>query len=486
MLNQSIVNTESGMVGGSNERGVTRFFDIPYAQEDRARGRFGKSVEPDSWSGVREATRPGPVFPQLSARLAGVMGDLPEFNQQSESAFRLNVWTPSTDGCLPVLFWIHGGGWLSGGGGLRWYHGDGLVGSGRVVLVTVNYRLGVLGNLCMPGVAPGSMALDDLTTALRWVQTNISNFGGDPRRVTVGGQSAGAWYAQAMLSYRKAQGMFAQAALISSPAAIQPPSRAEALALGRRYCELLEQPLDGSTLHDLPLDQILTGQICLLRDQIGEDWERGVFAGIPMPFLPVREDVSFDTSAVQARHIPVLLGNTGEEMAAFYFDNAFANDAGSSAVALHFEQVFGIDGKVRYQEYGQRRENATPYLQLVDLMSETIFRNPARNLAGSLSRQGSPVYVYQFNYGSRKAGLHACHCFELPFLFGNFDNWSNAPMLAGIDRVEARTISEAFQGSLRNFVESGNPNGAGIPAWNVFDGSTGSEMVFGCLSMVNT
>lgn len=118
-----------------------------------------------------------------------MIGTTPEEANQSEDAFRLNIWTSDTKGKLPVLFWIHGGGFMTGGGALRWYHGNQLAASGRIVVVTVNYRLGSLGNLYLPGVSEGNLALQDLLAALHWVQDNIAAFGGDPNSITIAEQS---------------------------------------------------------------------------------------------------------------------------------------------------------------------------------------------------------------------------------------------------------------------------------------------------------
>ena len=143
------------------------------------------------WQGVRDATRDGPIAPQGRSRLAHIMGDFER--PQSEDCLTLNIWTPAPDSKKrPVMVWIHGGAFASGAGSLPWYSGESFAANGDIVAVSINYRLGALGFLCLPGVSDGNLGLLDQVAALRFVRDNIAAFGGDPDNVTVVGQSAGA------------------------------------------------------------------------------------------------------------------------------------------------------------------------------------------------------------------------------------------------------------------------------------------------------
>lgn len=231
--NRPIVICEQGKLVGTQEKQALAFYNVPYGAD---KGRFMPVGEPVTWSGTREATTPGPVFPQLPSRLSTVLGTKKEELNQKEDAFSLNIWTKDTNKKRPVLFWIHGGGWLTGGGSLPWYNGSDLVTNedGDVVVVTVNYRLGALGNLFLPGISEGNLALKDLIAALHWVKKNIEAFGGDPDLITVAGQSAGAWYSVALMACEEVQCMFNRTALFSFPACTKALNESASLELSNQ------------------------------------------------------------------------------------------------------------------------------------------------------------------------------------------------------------------------------------------------------------
>ena len=181
----STVHTALGDLTGVPS--VTVFRGVPYATASR----FAPPKPIDCWSDTLDATRHGPIAPQPTSRLRAVMG---EFSRtQDEDCLTLTIATPGADDAKrAVMVFLHGGAYLSGAGSLDWYDGSVLAGEGDIVVVGVNYRLGALGFLHLPGVAEGNMGLLDMVAALRWVRDNIADFGGDPARVTLVGQSAGA------------------------------------------------------------------------------------------------------------------------------------------------------------------------------------------------------------------------------------------------------------------------------------------------------
>ncbi|HYG42383.1 MAG TPA: carboxylesterase family protein, partial [Bordetella sp.] len=218
-----------GSLTGSVENGVCRFSAIPYAQAPVGPLRFAPPL-PASWHGDRDASRPGPVAPQLPSRLREAMGDFDV--PQSEDCLHLTVWTPGADlGKRPVVIWLHGGAWQSGGGALPWYDGSQLAGQGDLVVVAVNYRLAALGWLYVPGVA-ANMGLLDQELAIDWVHEHIAAFGGDPTRLTVMGQSAGASAICAMLARRP---RFSRAILQSAALGRSFRTAAQALPLTQAF-----------------------------------------------------------------------------------------------------------------------------------------------------------------------------------------------------------------------------------------------------------
>lgn len=278
---KNITTCQQGDLQGIVEEDVLAFYDIPYGEN---RGRFQPVDEPLGWQGVRDATKPGPVFSQLRSRLASVNGTTPEELNQSEDAFRLNIWTSDTSAKLPVLFWIHGGGFMTGGGALRWYHGHQLAASGKMIVVTVNYRLGALGNLYLPGVSEGNLALQDLLAALHWVQNNIAAFGGDPSAITIAGQSAGAWYSTVLMACKQAEGLFKQACLLSHPGSVQPLPQERARSLAEKLCNKLEIESSGEQLANIPIDQLLAAEIEVAK-------EIALLYEVTLSFIPINDGV---------------------------------------------------------------------------------------------------------------------------------------------------------------------------------------------------
>lgn len=203
-----LVHAPAGELRGVATGAVTAFHGIPYG----GAGRFTAPRPAPAWKGVRDAGRPGPAAPQPPSRLERVMGPGRKL-ARDEDCLSLNVWTPGGTG-LPVLVWLHGGGFSSGSGAEAWYDGALLAERGEMVVVTANYRLGALGYLYLsPEFAPANLGLLDQIAALGWVRDNIAAFGGDPGRVTLAGQSAGALSALAMLGHPPGPGLFQQVIL---------------------------------------------------------------------------------------------------------------------------------------------------------------------------------------------------------------------------------------------------------------------------------
>src|SRR6185369_7545396 len=247
-----VVRTAAGELRGAHENGVAVFRGVPYAAAPVGELRFRPPAPVPPWQGVRDATTDGPIAPQGRSRLAHIMGDFER--PQSEDCLTLNVWTPAADSKKrPVLVWIHGGAFASGAGSLPWYSGERLAANGDVVVVGVNYRLGALGFLCLPGVSDGNLGLLDQVAALRYVRDNIAKFGGDPDNVTVVGQSAGAASIAIMMTMPQAQGLFRRAVLQSTPFGRMSRTLEDSHRIGRRFLEVLGvKPEEAGKLKSLP------------------------------------------------------------------------------------------------------------------------------------------------------------------------------------------------------------------------------------------
>jgi para-nitrobenzyl esterase len=471
MTKPTLTNCAQGVLKGVLDDGVHTFFDVPYAADA---GRFLPPFPPSTWVGERDCMRPGPVFPQLPSRLDFVMGPTCRGAEMSEDAFRLNVFTPTLSGKLPVIFWIHGGGFLTGGGSLRCYLGDKLARNGRAVVVTMNYRLGLLGNLFMKGISPGNLAFRDLEMALQWVKTNIGSFGGDPESIVLAGQSAGAWFTQLLAGMKSTSALVKGGIMLSCPG-LPPLTPEAAQSMAAQFCAMAGVDQSGEALRTMSVERILELQTVMLRAQ-------SVFAEVPVSFRTVcQADVPADPGTQAQQNFagkPLMIGWTSEEMGSFFASNPSLVGATEEQALKKYIEEFGERGEQHYRRALKRRLDGRPYTALVDLGSDKLFRLPAIKFAAEMASAGSNVFAYQFDFQSSQAEVGAGHCFELPFVFGNFENWVEAPMLDGIEMAAARSLSASIQEYLLNFVESGNPNGASMPHWPAYDGLQGRTMHF--------
>lgn len=260
-----IVTTSLGKLQGAREAGVHLFRGIPFARPPVGGQRFGAPERPEPWTGVREATRFGAAASQTTKFLGPILRL--GIRETSEDCLTLNVWTPGLDGAgRPVMVWIHGGAFLLGAGSQTLYDGAALARRGNVVVVTVNYRLGVLGflrlvNVCGAALpSTGNEGLLDQIAALEWVQAEIRGFGGDPDNVTISGESAGAVSCAALLGAPRARGLFRRA-ILQSGSANYVSSAAEAKAMAERFLDEIDlAPGDAASLRAAPIRRLLAAQ----------------------------------------------------------------------------------------------------------------------------------------------------------------------------------------------------------------------------------
>ena len=250
-----IAVTAQGRLRGARDGQALRFLGIPYAESPATAGRFGAPAAPGRWDGIRDALHYGATSPQPDRGITLI----PEPIIAGDNELNLNVFTPDLGAArLPVLVWIHGGGFFGGCNASPWYRGGPFARDG-VVLVSINYRLGAEGFLEVPA-APANRAVRDWVRALEWVQENIAAFGGDPGRVTIAGQSAGGGACAALLGVPAARGLFRGAACMSGgPALMQTAEGIRAVAA--RMARLLGVPaLDRAALEQMPAETILAAQ----------------------------------------------------------------------------------------------------------------------------------------------------------------------------------------------------------------------------------
>ncbi|MDO8695427.1 MAG: carboxylesterase family protein [Sheuella sp.] len=415
------VQLPQGEITGTRLAQVSRFSSVPYAQPAVGPLRFAPPV-PARWAGTLDATQPMPVCPQLASRLRGVMGDFQA--QQSEDCLRLTVWTPSADTRKrPVVIWLHGGAWQSGGGAVDWYDGARLAARGDIVVVGVNYRLAALGWLYVPGETANVGLLDE-EAAIRWVVEHIAHFGGDPEQITLMGHSAGAFNIAAMLTR---QPQFQRAILHSA-------------SLGRGFREAKQAAYlsgvflkaagaeDLAQARSLPLEALFAAQQSPAVAQAlkEEGANRSLFCPVvdgeifPSPVEPLMQ------TACAA--VDVLVGSTLNEMAAFP----------------------GMSINEQSQQLG-----------------EQIFRAPGRQWATNARTSGRQAWSFSFDYAPNPE-VGACHCIDLPFVFGNLDAFAHAPMLRGMVAEHAALLVDQLQTAWIEFVHGRSPGWEMAPAVKVF------------------
>ncbi len=233
-----VIATKSGQLRGTRTNGIAVFRGVPYAAAPVGPLRFAPPHPVAAWPDIRDVTQDRPIAPQPRSRLAHVMGDFEQ--PQSEDCLTLTVWTPAADAKKrPVLVWIHGGAFSSGAGSLPWYSGEQFAARDDIVAVSINYRLGALGFLYLPGISDGNLGLLDQIAALRFVRENIAAFGGDPDNITVAGQSAGAASIAILLTMPEAQGLFRRAIMQSTPFGRMSRTSEDAHRIGRSLFEVL-------------------------------------------------------------------------------------------------------------------------------------------------------------------------------------------------------------------------------------------------------
>ncbi|MBT2453361.1 carboxylesterase/lipase family protein [Streptomyces sp. ISL-86] len=467
-----VVDAPAGRLRGTVEGGLTVFKGVPYAAPPAGPLRWRPAQPHPGWAGTLDATAFGPSAPQLyregGDQVLGTHGS-PPFD---EDCLTLNIWTPGAgEAKRPVLVWIHGGGFISGSGSLPNYSGETFARNGDVVVVTINYRLGPLGYLYFgEDGAAGNFWLTDQIAALRWVRDNIAAFGGDPDEITVAGQSGGALSVAALAGARpKGRPLFRRAVLQSPPLGLRIPTRAESLERTAAYLDILGAK-DVTELRGIPWPRLIAATI----EMFGRTAQWGYWS---TPFLPVLDGVTLARQPADllvdgpGGDIEVLLGWTREEANfAFALNPAYAA-ATREQVLGRTRDTFGSRAAEAYTAYEEARPGARPADVLMDVISDDLFRMPSLSLAERRAARGRPLWTYQFDLPTpaHDGQLGAAHCLELPFAFDNFDKWTQAPFLAGLNPRIRDGLAATMHQSWISFIRTGDPNHHPMPAWDRYE-----------------
>jgi para-nitrobenzyl esterase len=469
-----VVETAHGKVRGELRGGVAIWKGIPYAAPPVGALRFRPPRPAEPWSGERDATKFGPVAAQSRDPRIAIMSGVTDKVASGEDCLLLNVFAPADPapggGKRPVMVWIHGGAFVMGSGSTPLYHGASFAQQG-IVVVTVNYRLGLPGFLYLGDLAPdraeGNYALLDQIAALSWVQGNIAAFGGDPGAVTVMGESAGAISVATLLAIPAARGLFHRAILESGAPSLSPPTRDDATRFARRVLDELAVTVDQ--LADVPIERLLACQ-----ERLAQELGLGTFApyidGVTIARLPI--DVIRDGSAAG---IPLLVGSNRDEWTLF---EVFLGEATVEPFKPLLRERLGPVLDQLLDIYRAAHADRSDRRAWVDLVGEVVFRIPVIRLAEAQAGHGAPVYMYRFDWQSPALGgrLGAAHALELPFVWNRLD-LPMAPILLGPDLAAAQPLATIMHASWAQFIKSGDPNGAGLPAWPIYDAERRATML---------
>ncbi|OKH99392.1 carboxylesterase [Streptomyces sp. CB02923] len=458
-----IVTTTQGAVRGLRQDGTAVFLNIPYAAPPLGAARFAPPRPHAPWDGVRDATAPGPNAPQ-SERNLGDLDMSPYFGEgwsRGEDYLTVNVWTPADGGGgLPVMVFVHGGGFVAGSTRSALYDGSGFARDG-VVLVTLNYRLGVAGFLDLPG-APANRGLLDVVAALRWVRENITAFGGDPDRVTLFGQSAGATIVGGVLAAPEAAGLFRRA-IVQSGNGLGAFTAEQAARVTRAAAAALGVEPHADAFADIGDERLVEAAARLAGIDLRTATHRDPLLGLSPFGLVLDTQPAVSVAAGSGRGVDLLVGTNAEE------GNLYLSPVGrySTSTAADVEAVAARShpDPVRLVEtYREARPGAAPGALRSAVMSDALFGAGSwALLSAHAAHPESATFGYGFAWRSRALDgtLGAAHAVELPFVFDRVDlpRLHGPGRLLGPDAPPAE-LAARMHGSWVRFAATGSPGWA--------------------------
>ncbi len=446
------IKIDQGTLNGATEDDVQVFRDIPFAAAPVGDLRWRAPQPGPSWAGARDATAFGPICPQTT-------GQYTKDLKQSEDCLSLNVWSPNTTAAakLPVMVWIYGGGFMNGGASIQFYDGTDLAKRGAVI-VSFNYRLGELGFFAHPALASehtsdeatGNFGLLDQIAALKWVRANIATFGGDPNNVTIFGESAGGMSVNDLMVSPMARGPFAKAISESGLGLNVIPTLSQAndksVEVATQWGVTGDDAAALQKLRAVKVETILKGH-------------NGIEGGVT-PFLDgkvITGQMSVLFAKGEIAKVPYIAGsNSNEASLAPAIGTDVVKDLDKFGDVLpKVRAIYEADGKLTDEEFGRQ------------VFGDSLFTAAAQTLAGFVDKNGSPARVYQFAYiadhfRGKVPGVN--HGAEIPFVFGFRGLGFLANFTSDLDRKVAQQMGDYWV----NFAKTGDPNGAGIPAWPAF------------------
>jgi para-nitrobenzyl esterase len=470
-------DTQYGQVQGMANTGIKEFKGIPYGASTSGKNRYMAPKKPAAWAGVRECLAYGQISPQTIASPVSDYGQLIQWDLHygtgmGEDLLTLNVWTPGVKdgGKRAVLVSFHGGGFATGSGNGPQYDGLQLARLADVVVVNVNHRLASFGYLHLAdlGAPPefahaGVVGMMDLVASLEWVRDNIENFGGDPSKVMIFGQSGGGAKTSTMLAIPSAKGLFHSAG-IQSGSTIRSATREQ----GTKSAELLLAKLGISKgsiadIQKVPWQQILEAQTSLG----GSAAFTPVVDGEILPHHP------FDPAAPpESADVPVIISNTLED-AALRLTNFDLTEEGLRTM---LNQRYGAKAETILAMYRNRYPDKSPFLIQAQIATDSTARRSATLQAERKAAQGkAPAYMYLWAFASAGFGgkFGAVHGTDVSATFNNYRDG-----VGGTGSEEERALWSRFATTWVAMAKNANPNNSKIPNWPAYDATTRATMIF--------
>lgn len=472
----------SGLIAGADAgEGVRVFRGIPFAAPPVGENRWKPPAPAEPWEGVRDCVDFGPSCPQPKTSLFGPAGAVK--GESSEDCLYLNVWTPAraAEDRLPVMVWIHGGGFSIGSGSEKSYEGTNLAREG-VVVVTINYRLGIFGFFAHPLLSAesersvsGNYGFLDQIAALQWVRRNIGAFGGDPDCVTIFGESAGGVSVSDHMVCPMSKGLFHRAIAQSGGAYFRARHLTKRLngkesveEMGERLaselgCDGSDDPL--AALRGLEADVLLEASSAAVGlfskgNRFGPVVDGWVFPEAPADLF----------EQGKMHDVPFLTGSNADEGTMFLKNLPVRTPL---AYRLTLRAMFPDRFRDVIRLFPARTAEEVP-AALDDVVTVSSFAAPARAMCRNMASVKSPAWLYHFARvpDTMLKSFGAFHGLEIAYVFGHLKTW------AGFDETD-RALAEAMRGAWVRFAATGDPNGEGLPDWPAYEAETDRAMVFG-------
>ncbi len=487
----AVIVSSTGQLRGFNQDGLNVFLGIPYAESPTGKLRYKAPVSRQHWQGVRDAFGFGVFCPQVYDK---VVIDDPQEDLNNEDCLSLNVWAPATaQDKRAVMVYIHGGGFVGGSSKESLYHGETIAKNGDVVVVSINYRVGLLGFFDFSVIGgpeyagSADVGIQDQMMALQWVQENIAAFGGDPHNVTVFGESAGGASALSLLGIDQPGELYKRMIVMSGSPLHTAQNTSDIAKLLKK-----QTGISSALVWQMAPPWALMFIQQKVLDGVGSPLSDLIFAPTYGSDYPVKRNPLEAVAAGKTQGIDLMIGNMADELSYWsFYDTATSHICQQTVKENLFTDIDPtIEPKLQvlfdlYAKNPQRKWTSEGDIVMA-LGDDYAFRVQALDLAAKQS-SAAKTYYYRVDYPVNLPDQpcqnnRSPHGSELPFVFGKIYNsigydWIGAPRDQQ-DQAARQHLMDQMILAWTNFAKTGDPNGGDLPTWPVFDPQTQPTMIF--------